>query len=691
MSKPLFEVLFQPGEAIEVRIVAPWCGSGFFDNAKDLGEALGELDGLKPESIYCSLNPTTREAFERCPNQFRRAQRGVKLACNDGDISRRAWILIDLDPIRPPRVSATAAEKALALAKMRAVRDYLLSEGAPLMVEADSGNGGHLLLPCDLPNDKDSAQLVRGFLEFLAAKFMDAEVSVDRGNWNAARITKAYGTMARKGKDTPERPHRQSGIIGLPPATSPVSRELLERMQLKPLKAKEATGAGFADLAITQLTEWSQTVPDFPAIEITKREADKVIVIPEHCYLNPDHSGTSSGIVFHADGGIGNACKHSGCALPFTEWWVQVEKRYGRTLPLAPLAPGIVFGKTAQRDWTLENYSTIKVEPIRWVFRNLLARGKASGLVGEPGGGKSLFTVDLAARITTGRGFPDGAANEIPASSVLMLNTEDGAGDTIKPRFLAAGGDEKRLYQLRLPTGVMFSVDDEEDMRRLDGQLTAHPDIRVIVIDPILQHVVTEKEQDVRRGVGTLLGLLQKHDIALLYVAHFNKVAGKNLSSPLDKLSGAKAWTGLPRFVYAVMLDSRMKPPAHYLICAKHNLTAGIRAQSFAIESASEGLRISDIPRIRWTGESDVNMVELLNLPIERSSTTSANAKIEEAKELMASELTAQPRTAREIIAVLANAGVSETTRKRAQKELILEGIMDIPRNDGGVWYWCKK
>jgi AAA domain len=216
---------------------------------------------------------------------------------------------------------------------------------------------------------------------------------------------------------------------------------------------------------------------------------------------------------------------------------------YGRALPLAPR---IVFGSAKPlapaRDWTLENYSIIQVEPIRWVFRNLLALGKATGLVGEPGGGKSLFTVDLAARITTGRGFPDGAANEIPASSVLML-TEDGAGDTIKPRFLTAGGEEKRLYQLRLPTGVQFSVDNQEDMRRLDGQLTAHPDIRSIIIDPILQHVVSEKEQDVRRGVGTLLGLLQKHNIAALRGA-LQQSGGKESVQPPGQTQRRKSLDG---------------------------------------------------------------------------------------------------------------------------------------------------
>lgn len=685
MTKSLFEFLFQPGEAIEVRVVAPWCGSGFFDNAKDLGDALGELDVLKPEAIYCSLNPVTHAAFERCPNQFQRAQRGVKLACSTGDISRRAWILVDFDPMRPAKVSATDAEKALALARMREARDYLLSEGAPPMLEADSGNGGHLLLPCDLPNDAEATRLVRGFLGFLSAKFTDANVKLDTVNWNADRITKAYGTTTRKGADTAERPHRRSGIISLPPSTTPVARELLERMQPKPLKkAKEASG-GFAEPELAKLNEWAQTIPDFPAIQRVKREADKVTVIPEHCYLNADHSGTSAGIVFHADGGRGNVCKHDGCALPFAEWWAQVEKLYGCPLPFDPRVTIGGGPSAAKRDWTLENYANIRVEPIRWVFRNMLALGKATGLVGEPGGGKSLFTVDLAARITTGRGFPDGAKTEIPPSSVLMLNNEDGSGDTIKPRFLTAGGDATRLYQLRLPMGTHFAVDNEGDMRRLDEQLAAHPEIRCIIVDPILQHVISEKEQDVRRGVGTLLALIAKHDVALLYVAHFNKVAGKNLSSPLDKLSGAKAWTGLPRFVFAVMLDNRPDPPAHYLICAKHNLTAGIRSQRFVIESATEGTRVSDIPRIKWTGEADVSMVELLNLPNERSKKPGA---VDVAMTLLGSELTDQPRPAAEVIAVLEAAGVSEITRNRAKAGLLLKGAMAKPTNEGGVWYW---
>jgi AAA domain-containing protein len=688
-SLRLFEFLFQPGEAIEVRVVAPWCGSGFFDNAKDLGQALSELDGLRPEAVYCSLNPVTREAFERSPNQFQKAKSGVRLACRGEDILRRSWILGDLDPIRLAKASSTDVEKDLARLKMREVESYLLSEGTPPMVVADSGNGFHLLIPCDLPNDRESAQLVKGFLEFLSAKFTDANVKVDTVNWNADRITKAYGTTARKGPNTPERPHRRSGIIALPTSTSPVSRDLLERMQLKPLPKATESIIEFSERQIAKLTEWSRTIPDFPAIKTIKRDTAKVTIIPNHCYLNPDHTGTSAGIVFHSDGGRGNACKHDGCNMPFAEWWKLVEKKYGRELPIDPkvVMGSKKFAPAPSRDWTLQNYAAVQVEQIPWIFRNLLALKKATALVGEPGGGKSLFTVDLAARITRGRGFPDGAKVEIQPSSVLMLNSEDGAGDTIKPRFLAAGGDPERLYQIILPMGVQFSVDAEEDMQRLDEQLVAHPDIRCIIIDPILQHVISEKEQDVRRGVSTMLGLLQKHNIALLYVCHFNKVAGKNLSSPLDKLSGAKAWVGLPRFVFAIMADSRISPPVHHLICAKHNISAGIRSQSFAIESASEGTKISDIPRIRWTGESDINMVTLLNLPNDGGS---ADTVLDRAMNLIESELTDQPRPASEIIAVLNQAGVSARTTDRARSRLVLKGIMTQPKNEGGVWYWRR-
>ena len=254
--------------------------------------------------------------------------RGQKLASSGKDIAARKWILLDCDAIRPRNVSATDEEKSLAVAKAKLIRDFLLSEGAPEMVEADSGNGAHLLLPCDLPNDSESTRLVRRFLQFLSRRFTDERVKLDSVNFNPNRITKAYGTFARKGSDTPECPHRRSGIVSLPSVALPVSRELLERMQLQP--GQRSINASFGEQSLAQLNHWAATIPNFPATKQIKREPDKITVIPEYCYLNPEHQGTSPGIVFHSDGGRGNACKHEGCNLPFKAWWAKVEALFGR-------------------------------------------------------------------------------------------------------------------------------------------------------------------------------------------------------------------------------------------------------------------------------------------------------------------------------------------------------------------------
>ena len=80
----------------------------------------------------------------------------------------------------------------------------------------DSGNGAHLLYRVDLPNDRASLDLVKGVLEALSFRFSDERVSVDITTANAARIWKLYGTTARKGDSTEERPHRRSRLLNVP-------------------------------------------------------------------------------------------------------------------------------------------------------------------------------------------------------------------------------------------------------------------------------------------------------------------------------------------------------------------------------------------------------------------------------------------------------------------------------------------
>jgi hypothetical protein len=77
-----------------------------------------------------------------------------------------------------------------------------------------SGNGYHLYyLLGKLPNDEKTKALVEGTLLEMANKFNNDIVAIDTVVYNASRITKVPGTIARKGPNTTQRPHRMAVVL----------------------------------------------------------------------------------------------------------------------------------------------------------------------------------------------------------------------------------------------------------------------------------------------------------------------------------------------------------------------------------------------------------------------------------------------------------------------------------------------
>src|SRR5690606_16072028 len=141
---------------------------------------------------------------------------------------------------RPAGVSSTNEEKDAAQRKIGLVTAYLTSLGWPAPVVADSGNGYHILYRINLPNNDPSRELVKGCLETLSKMFTDKTVSVDIKNFNAARIWKLYGTRARKGEDTSDRPHRRATLISVPDVIVVVGKELLGGLAADAVSVKPA-------------------------------------------------------------------------------------------------------------------------------------------------------------------------------------------------------------------------------------------------------------------------------------------------------------------------------------------------------------------------------------------------------------------------------------------------------------------
>ena len=231
------QLFIRPDEVGEVRVIYGGNRRGavsiYFLGAEgdETASRVAEM-GMNAKGVYVVMNSVPPEFIERSPRNCN-GRETTSNATRDRDIVCRQRLLIDFDPHSPERGaddSATDEEKAAAHARMESVREYLSEMGLPDPVIADSGNGWHLLYRIDLPNDDDAKDLVREVLGALSERFSDEAVDIDTSVYNASRLTKIYGTRARKGEDRPERPHRISHLISVPEVLAPVTRELLQQI-----------------------------------------------------------------------------------------------------------------------------------------------------------------------------------------------------------------------------------------------------------------------------------------------------------------------------------------------------------------------------------------------------------------------------------------------------------------------------
>lgn len=211
------ELLHEPGDVFEVRALDVPSGkyknvvSGYFDCIGKATQAIARLDKHgRPKGIYVTVNPCNPALLSRANN---RLIERPKSTTQDGEILRRRWFFVDLDPHRPSGIAATDVEVDTARKLAAEVEERLRARGWPFPLIAESGNGAYLLWRVDLPNDDASTELIKrcyaGINQLLDPYDPSKpHATLDTGNFNAARIIRVGGTLNRKGDSTPDRPHR---------------------------------------------------------------------------------------------------------------------------------------------------------------------------------------------------------------------------------------------------------------------------------------------------------------------------------------------------------------------------------------------------------------------------------------------------------------------------------------------------
>jgi hypothetical protein len=104
-----------------------------------------------------------------------------------------------------------------------------------------------------------------------------------------------------------------------------------------------------------------------------------------------------------------------------------------------------------------QSMSEVKANGMKWLWPGRIALGKLCVIAGDPGLGKSLLTLSIAAHASRGAPWPDETASS-PLTSVLLLSAEDDFVDTP-----ATGGGWRRSGASHRGEGRRFWERIEQD------------------------------------------------------------------------------------------------------------------------------------------------------------------------------------------------------------------------------------
>ena len=319
--------IFKPdNQLFEIRILQKRNGrtkmiSGYFKGPDKFFEKASLVD-FRDANIYFSLGYLNEALYSRTQ---RDTLRSVSTTTSDNEVDGYQWFFVDLDPVRPAEISSSKEELEYAREKAKTVADYLEALGFEEPVKAKSGNGYHLLYKIGMENIPENVTTIENCLKALSDMFDDDKVKVDTTNYNPSRICKLHGTLAQKGANSPERPHRMSKILSVPKEVRITPRRYLEKLAAEMDEPKQG---GQRERVGTQyqrfdIHEWLgrygltyRTKEGLRAKEILELDA---------CPFDPNHVNGDAKVFIYPDGKISFKCHHNSCS---GYKWQDVRKKF---------------------------------------------------------------------------------------------------------------------------------------------------------------------------------------------------------------------------------------------------------------------------------------------------------------------------------------------------------------------------
>jgi hypothetical protein len=326
-----------------------------------------------------------------------------------------------------------------------------------------------------------------------------------------------------------------------------------------------------------------------------------------------------------------------------------------------------------QHPFTTELLSDVVPESLEWLWEPYLPRGTLAVLDGDPGVGKSLLALDLAARLSRARPLPDGKPVG-RASVTLLLSAEDRAATSLRPRADAAGADLSRIVRVKSPSGALMRF--PADLGCLE-EMIVNRQADLALIDPVTAflppEVATGNDQCVRTVLHALDAVCARTGCTVLLVRHLRKKAA---AKAIHRGSGSVGIIGAVR-IGLLAAYHPSDPNLRVLAVSKSNLAETPRPFGYRVVGGG-----SVPPAIEWTGPLDATADEL-GLPA-----PALPSLLENVSNWLHQKLAGGPLPSMEILAAAAADGIPERTLRRAKSDARVRSQEVWLKGNQRVWYW---
>lgn len=318
----------------------------------------------------------------------------------------------------------------------------------------------------------------------------------------------------------------------------------------------------------------------------------------------------------------------------------------------------------------LVSMEQIEEKQVNWLFHPYIPRGKITLCAAYPGVGKTFLLCYIAACVSTGKSLFNQTPFTNDPGKVIYLTTEDGAGDTLKPRLRACGANMKNIATV---------IDDQASLSfespEIEGFVEEFkPDL--LIFDPFQSYIGEKTEMNAanktRAVLNHVVALAEKYDIAVVLICHFNK---NQKGDAITRIIGSTDIVGVCRSYLALGTVPGNKE-LRYMSHEKSSLAHKGLTILFEINPEEGGIKYIDSTQYTMDDYSAM-----------ASQTKRQAPMLEECKDFIMRNMPEGKRSAKEMEEILDNNGFSKGTYMAAKKALNItskkEGFLKDTK-----WFW---